>query len=216
MGVAGLCVRVFCIIGALRCIIGAPSEVQRDRISGCDERALPRWSVESARTDWHNGVMWQPPVSEAWPPHCPEGKMPPVIRSFSLPDTTTDCEAVDRFFWGVRHGTFIEIGGHDGLRMSNTKMLEDALGWRGLIVEPDHKSYLMAVGNRPRTHVIKAACGPNWVKEGVELESYGGIAVTTRVRQHNRTTAPNITWFAPNNTATALVTMAALSERFAC
>ena len=35
------------------------------------------------------------------------------------------------------HGTFIEIGGLDGRTFSNTAMLEECFGWKGLLIEPN-------------------------------------------------------------------------------
>ena len=36
---------------------------------------------------------------------------------------------------GKSHGFFVDIGAADGIRLSNTKLLED-LGWKGILVEP--------------------------------------------------------------------------------
>eukprot|EP00756_Hemistasia_phaeocysticola_P055568 Hpha_TRINITY_DN31527_c0_g1::TRINITY_DN31527_c0_g1_i1::g.1694::m.1694 len=130
-----------------------------------------------------------------------------------------DCAAVERFFWGVPNRTFIEIGGHDGLRLSNTKMLEDSLGWTGMIVEAHPDSYKQALVNRPRTHVFHAACADAWSSGGIVMQGYSGgdenvrsvshIAGKERAKiQHNNLVAHNIT--AP------LVTMGALTDRFMC
>ena len=37
--------------------------------------------------------------------------------------------------WG-KEGTFLDLGAHSGLWCSNTKLLEEKLGWRGVCVEP--------------------------------------------------------------------------------
>lgn len=37
--------------------------------------------------------------------------------------------------WG-KDGTFLDLGAHSGLWCSNTKLLEEKLGWRGVCVEP--------------------------------------------------------------------------------
>lgn len=40
-----------------------------------------------------------------------------------------------RFFEGREPGRFLDIGAHDGVRLSNTRALSD-LGWTGTLVEP--------------------------------------------------------------------------------
>ena len=41
----------------------------------------------------------------------------------------------EKFFHDVTHGTFVEVGGHDGVSFSNTWGLAEN-GWRGLYYEP--------------------------------------------------------------------------------
>lgn len=43
---------------------------------------------------------------------------------------------VDRFFQQKREGTFVDVGGFDGVTGSNTFFLELFRGWTGLLVEP--------------------------------------------------------------------------------
>lgn len=43
---------------------------------------------------------------------------------------------VDRVFEGKRGGTFVDIGGYDGVTGSNTLFLEVFRGWTGVLVEP--------------------------------------------------------------------------------
>jgi len=43
---------------------------------------------------------------------------------------------VDRLFGGKRGGTFVDIGGYDGVTGSNTLFLEVFRGWTGVLVEP--------------------------------------------------------------------------------
>ncbi|XP_037804583.1 uncharacterized protein LOC119598944 [Penaeus monodon] len=45
-------------------------------------------------------------------------------------------------------GTFVEIGAVDGEFMSQTLMLEKALGWSGLLVEPDPRSFAILQDRR--------------------------------------------------------------------
>jgi FkbM family methyltransferase len=45
---------------------------------------------------------------------------------------------VDRLMKGKRGGTFVDVGGYDGVTGSNTYYLEAMRGWTGALVEPVH------------------------------------------------------------------------------
>ena len=45
------------------------------------------------------------------------------------------------YFNGKENGIFIELGGLDGVRHSNTFLLEFKYGWKGLIIEPSPSLY---------------------------------------------------------------------------
>jgi FkbM family methyltransferase len=62
-------------------------------------------------------------------------------------------EAID---W-TRDGTFIELGGNDGLQASNSFLLERELGWRGILIEAIPELASEAQRNRPDAVVICAA-----------------------------------------------------------
>jgi len=51
---------------------------------------------------------------------------------------------------------YIEIGGLDGVTASNTKTLEDELGWTGILVEPHPLSYKKLEVNRPNNFLFNA------------------------------------------------------------
>ncbi len=55
-------------------------------------------------------------------------------------------------------GTFVEVGGYDGLTNSVSSALEQ-LGWTGLLVEPVPALYEQARANRPDARVVHAAVG---------------------------------------------------------
>ena len=55
---------------------------------------------------------------------------------------------VIQLFSGKRDGYFFEIGGGDGLWISNTLVLERDFGWTGILVEPT-SAYAKLVRNRP-------------------------------------------------------------------
>lgn len=50
------------------------------------------------------------------------------------------------------NGYFVEIGGYDGLRHSNTLALENHLDWSGILVEPIPELFKQMQANRPDCH----------------------------------------------------------------
>jgi FkbM family methyltransferase len=53
--------------------------------------------------------------------------------------------------------TYMEIGGHDGVRESNSRLYDVCLGWNGLLVEPHPKNYERMVQLRPNAHHLGIA-----------------------------------------------------------
>jgi len=47
------------------------------------------------------------------------------------------------------NGIFLEMGACDGVYLSNTKALEDCLGYKGIMIEPGERFYTELVKNRP-------------------------------------------------------------------
>lgn len=58
-----------------------------------------------------------------------------------------------------RDGFFIEVGAYDGIFSSNTKLLEDHFGWRGILIEPTPAFFETLVINRPCSKVFPCALG---------------------------------------------------------
>lgn len=58
-----------------------------------------------------------------------------------------------------KHGFFIEVGGHDGVTQSNTKLFEESYKWRGILVEPSPKLYSVLCKNRPNSLCYQCALG---------------------------------------------------------
>jgi len=57
--------------------------------------------------------------------------------------------ALDRWiFEGMRQGTFIDIGAHDGITYSNSFFFETVRGWRGVAIEPNPDAFAKAAANR--------------------------------------------------------------------
>jgi FkbM family methyltransferase len=69
---------------------------------------------------------------------------------------------VEKLFDEMRGGVFVELGGMDGRKFSNTSYLEDALGWTGVLIEPNPELFPIMVKNRPNTiNVSCAIASPN-------------------------------------------------------
>ena len=56
----------------------------------------------------------------------------------------------------VRDGTFVELGGYNGITYSNTKGIEDTFGFKGVLIEASEAFIAMNL-NRPNTQNFRAA-----------------------------------------------------------
>ena len=70
-----------------------------------------------------------------------------------------------------RGGFYVDIGANDGLRASNTALLEFRYGWTGVLVEPIPHKFLELAQNRSRQNFIvcKACVGKDYEGGFVEL-----------------------------------------------
>ena len=75
-----------------------------------------------------------------------------------------------------RGGTYLEIGGADGVAGSNTLALRDHLGWRGMLVEPDPAQYEKLSRNRPTDTLVNAAISPQGGRGKAVLRQIGGLS----------------------------------------
>jgi FkbM family methyltransferase len=75
----------------------------------------------------------------------------------------------------MRGGFFVEFGATDGVRLSNTYLLETRFGWHGICAEPNPKMFAQLKKNR-RCIVSNACIGPRSGEtvEFVLAEEYGG------------------------------------------
>ena len=82
-----------------------------------------------------------------------------------------------------KNGIYIELGAYDGLRMSNTKWLEDELGWKGILVEPSIVRYKECLKNRKNNKIFNCVCTNLDYKNNVirgdfngsPMDSVGGV-----------------------------------------
>ncbi len=84
---------------------------------------------------------------------------------------------IKKAFQNKRNGYFLEIGGGDGLWISNTLLLEEALSWTGILVEPTN-SYKQLVKNRPNCICInKCVSDKNETLTLVEIHDKGQFQI---------------------------------------
>ena len=57
----------------------------------------------------------------------------------------------------ISDGTFLEVGGCDGILYSNTKTLEDYFNFKGILIEPQKHYYDKLILNRPNCHCYNFA-----------------------------------------------------------
>ena len=80
----------------------------------------------------------------------------------------------------INNGTYLEIGGCDGILYSNTKTLQDHFGFTGILIEPQQHYFQRLINNRPNNKCYNCAVS-NSTDEYVDFIGYnpeGGIIET--------------------------------------
>ncbi|ELT98097.1 hypothetical protein CAPTEDRAFT_207761 [Capitella teleta] len=86
----------------------------------------------------------------------------PYVTKFSLPLTQTpQAKAADAILKGKTAGFFLECGGLDGERSSNTLWLEQKRDWNGVLIEMDPSYYMQLRGKNRKCYSINACLSPN-------------------------------------------------------
>lgn len=88
-------------------------------------------------------------------------------------------------------GVFVEIGAFDGKTYSNTLMLEECFGWRGVLIEANPRNFAMLNASGRRAHLVNSAvCGDgarNTVRFSLDgNETAGELDRLTKRRQARR------------------------------
>lgn len=65
-------------------------------------------------------------------------------------------EYLHKKFLNYKNGFFIELGGMDGIKFSNTLFFENVLDWVGVLIEPTEQYHQMVI-NRPKCYNFKYA-----------------------------------------------------------
>lgn len=99
--------------------------------------------------------------------------------SYSQPCTMQDRYVLEKFIpFGCERRWFVEVGAHDGVRHSNTKLLEEQFGWQGLLIEPNPELFELCKTNRPGCAVSQIAVCGDVTKCNDQFflgDSYGGL-----------------------------------------
>ena len=78
---------------------------------------------------------------------------------------------------GLCSGTYLEMGGLNGVRFSNTYVFNKVLGWNGVLVELGPQNFAALQKNRPNeiANVHAGVCGEKKTLHYVEKAAVGGI-----------------------------------------
>jgi FkbM family methyltransferase len=84
-----------------------------------------------------------------------------------------DCK-LDNLFKKKENEFYIELGGNDGLRQSNTAFFEFNRKWKGILIEPSIDAFQQCVKNRPNSIVLNYACVSNEYAEKTVTGDFNG------------------------------------------
>lgn len=102
-----------------------------------------------------------------------------------------------------RQGTYLEIGGADGITQSNTLSLAQHFGWKGALVEPDEGQFRLLAAARPADQTLRCAISPDGAEGTLQLLTVGQLSCleghapadqhsTTRQREAGRQTVRTV------------------------
>ncbi len=66
---------------------------------------------------------------------------------------------IDNYFHYKRNGSYVDIGAHDGITISNTYFLDHQRNWSGFCIEPIECVFKQLCENRPNAHKINCLVG---------------------------------------------------------
>jgi FkbM family methyltransferase len=133
----------------------------------------------------HKRAVEQQPAQPHGFQALPDGDPPPssqaclvdvtALRAQSSSQLGQDLWVLERTGY-KRGGYFVEFGATDGVRLSNTYLLETAFGWQGICAEPNPGMFDKLRSNR-RCHVTQACIGAmtGETVDFVFADEYGGL-----------------------------------------
>lgn len=79
------------------------------------------------------------------------------IANLSMSQDQEDQFLVNTYFQGLCGGTYVELGGLDGVRFSNSHLFHYGLGWKGVLIEPNPVNFAALQENRPNDETFNFA-----------------------------------------------------------
>lgn len=86
-------------------------------------------------------------------------------------------------------GTFVELGAHDGIRISNTLVFERCFGWRGLLVEANPSNFEKLLRSRRSAmmqHAAVCAAGTGYVNITSMPGTVSGSATSATLKHYRK------------------------------
>ena len=100
-------------------------------------------------------------------------------------ETLNDRWIVEQVFPGLRGGYFVEIGAANGKAASSCYVLETALDWTGICIEPHDDFYAQLVLNRPRSACVSVCLSDRTeTVDFVMAAGVDGLAYCSGVQQN--------------------------------
>jgi FkbM family methyltransferase len=116
-------------------------------------------------------------------PHAQTDRALQQYREYYDPPNFAECEQVWAAFGFQRRGCFVDVGANDPRRNSLTFPLE-AMGWRGVLVEPLRACYERLVAERRGARVVHCACVAPGQTGKVTLYATHPECVAATVQKH--------------------------------
>lgn len=161
--------RVACVLLVAGWWPGVGARLAADLTSAC---------ISSPTSDLEGGGT----LKSGWPPQTSTELCKRCVKANSKSQHGEDRHVLPEL-WnasGHRPGTFVELGAFDGVRMSNTYLLEKCFGWNGVLVEASSANFakLRRSGRAGSKCVHSAVCAgpPSTVRMTVARDGGGMVA----------------------------------------
>lgn len=83
-------------------------------------------------------------------------------------------------YLNYKDGYYIEIGANDGVRFSNTLFLEKNLNWKGILIEPSNKFYLLKKYRGKNNKIFNLACSSFEQKNQIKEYVYADLSTFSK------------------------------------
>uniref|UniRef100_A0A7S2PPM3 Methyltransferase FkbM domain-containing protein n=1 Tax=Skeletonema marinoi TaxID=267567 RepID=A0A7S2PPM3_9STRA len=121
-------------------------------------------------------------TAPAWKTAARACERPVILEEGWYKSQSREDRALEKWFKDICHGTYMEIGGLDGVTFSNTYVYNKGLNWSGVLVEASPMNYQQLVRNRPNeiANVHAGVCEKemdlHWVQSGPAVGGFQEFA----------------------------------------